>query len=97
VDQPTASAKSSLIFRPELLQVLDTHRSNNESEGDYAVIRLAAQVRFRSSTGSYAPTDEEVLGVMAIPNCIVNKWIEDHIPPPQMNIDPTYLQACPSA
>ena len=74
-------------------------RDQRDRETNFTVNHLAVQVRFyNSSNVVYPPLDSEVLGVLAIPNCIFDSWAEDHLSPPTPKTPgaPGTLAACPS-
>ena len=56
---------------------------------DFEVNHVGVEVRFHSLKDyasnhkgtSYAPDDKEVMGVLAIPGCIYDQWVEDHLHP----------------
>lgn len=95
---------SSQIQRGALLGYLCRHENraichipvqSGDTDFGFVVNHLGVQVRFRDNDHyqSYAPTDQEVLGVLAIPNCIFDKWYEDHLVKRPKN--PQIYAACP--
>lgn len=94
------------VSRGEFIGNLCRHADRNRcdistrslNDIDFAVNHMAVQVRFfNSSRTVYAPLDSEILGVLAIPSCIFDNWLENHLVRTPRNLgDPNALAACPS-
>jgi len=80
---------------------------NVDRDIGFAVNHLAVQIRFYTSNsgngrpGAFAPSHDEVLGVLAIPNCIFDNWVENHLVRTPKDLETAtwlvnWFAACPS-
>jgi hypothetical protein len=100
------SATGENVRRGDLIGYLCLHANrdrcnisiSSQNDIDFAVNHLAVQIRFFNSRGIvYAPLDSEVLGVLAIPSCIFDNWVENHlVRTPKTPGDLNTFAACPS-